>query len=168
MIRRKKIYEVQGTFCATTAVNNEEYRKVLKRRNVWIGLIAAAGLLIAGSALAAADSGAGILPEYILGVYCGFGTGLVLGMAVLFVRNMVLLNNEEKLKKSRLENADERLEQIGSKASQTALKVLLIVGSAAALIGGIYEPVLVKALLFGLDTFLFSYLAALAYYKKKM
>ena len=65
---------------------------------------------------------------------------------------------EEKLKKSRLENADERLEQIGSKASQTALKVLLIVGSAAALIGGIYEPVLVKALLFGLDTFLFSYL----------
>ena len=89
-------------------------------------------------------------------------------MAVLFVRNLMLLRDEEKLKKSRLENADERLEQIGGKASQTALKVLLLAGGAAALIGGIYEPVLVRVLLFGLDLFVFSYLIAFAYYKKRM
>lgn len=160
--------KIRGLFCATTAANNEEYRKVLKGRNVWIGLIAAAGLLIAGAALAAENSGRSILPEYILGVYCGLGTGIVVGMAVLFVRNLMLLRDEEKLKKSRLENADERLEQIGGKASQTALKVLLLAGGAAALIGGIYEPVLVRVLLFGLDLFVFSYLIAFAYYKKRM
>ncbi len=89
-------------------------------------------------------------------------------MAILFVRNMILLGNEEKLKQSRLENSDERLEQIGSRASQSALKVLMLVGIAGAMIGGIREPVLIKALIFALDVFVFSYLIALAYYKKKM
>ena len=158
----------RGIFCATTAANNEEYRKELKRRNAWYLLIVVLGILIAVAALVAEQSGVTELPDYILGVYCGFGSGIVLGMIVLFVRNLILLGNEEKLKQSRLENSDERLELIGSKASQTALKALLLVGGAGAMIGGIYEPVLIKVLVFGLDVFLFSYLAALVYYKKRM
>jgi len=160
--------KIRGIFCATTAADNEEYRKVLKRRNLWNMLIAALGILVAGAAFGAGQSGATKLPDYILGVYCGFGTGIVIGMAVLFVRNMILLKNEDKLKQSRLENADERLEAIGNRSGRTALKVLLLVGSAGAMIGGIYEPVLIKALIFGLDVFLFSYVAAFVYYKKRM
>lgn len=158
----------RGLFCATTAANNEEYRKELKKRNLWYLFIAVAGILIAVSALAAAWSGAMKLPEYILGVYCGVGTGIVLGMAVLFVRNIILLKDEEKLRQSRLENSDERLELIGNKAGQAALKVLLLVGSAGALIGGIYEPVLIRALIFMLYVFIFSYLVACSYYRRRM
>ncbi len=158
----------RGLFCATTAANNEEYRKVLKRRNLWYLLIGAAGILIAASALAAESSAQATLPDYILGGYSGFGTGLVLGMTILFVRNLILLKNEEKLKQDRLQNTDERLELIGSKASQAALKILLLGGGVAAMVGGIYEPILIKALLFGLDLLIFSYLVAFAYYKKRM
>lgn len=158
----------RGIFCATTATNNEEYKKELKRRNLWYLLIAVLGILAAVAAFAAGQSGTAQIPEYILGVYCGVGTGITLGMGILFARNLLLLKNEEKLKQSRLENADERLEMIGNKASHTALKVLMLAGSAAALIGGIYEPVLIRVLIFELDMFLFSYLAAFAYYKKKM
>ena len=158
----------RGLFCATTATNNEEYRRVLKKRNLWIAAIAALGILVAGVAFFAGQSGETALPDHILGVYCGFGTGIVLGMAVLFVRNLILLKNEEKLKQNRLENSDERLEMIGNKSANAALRVLLLVGSAAAMIGGIYEPVLIKALIFSLDLFLFSYLVAFAYYKKRM
>ncbi len=157
----------RGLFCATTAANNEEYRKILKKRNLWYLLIGAAGILIAVSALAAQNQGVE-LPDYILGVYSGFGTGLVLGMAILIIRNLMLLKNEEKLKQDRLKNTDERLELIGNKASQAAFKVLLLGGSVTALIGGIYEPVLIKVLLFELDLFIFSYLVAFAHYKKRI
>ena len=157
----------RGIFCATTAANNEEYRKVLKRRNVWYLVIAAVGILIARAAFVAGQGGTAMLPDYILGVYCGVGTGIAFGMMALLVRNLLLLKNEEKLKQSRLENADERLEMIGYKASNTALKALILGGSASALIGGIYEPVLIKVLLFELDVFLFSYLIAFAYHKKR-
>lgn len=157
-----------GIFCATTAKNNEEYRKVVRHRNLWVVVIALAGGLVALAALFAARTGDTGLPDYILGVYCGFGSGLILGMAILFVRNLILLQDEEKLRQSRLENTDERLEQIRNKAGQSALKTLLLVGVAGAMIAGIWEPVLIKALIFGLDVFVFSYLAACAYYKKKM
>ncbi len=65
----------RGIFCATTAANNEEYRKVLKRRNIWLAAVAGAGALVALAALLAerrSDTG---LPDYILGVYCGFVQG---------------------------------------------------------------------------------------------
>lgn len=159
---------IKGIFCGTTATTNEEYRKVLKRRNAWMIALIIMGVLIAVVALAAESSGTAALPEYILGVYCGFGTGLALAGIILLVRNLILMKDEEKLKQSRIENSDERLQEIGSKASMTAIKVMLLVGTAGGLIVGIYEPVLIKALIFMLDVFLFSYIVAFAFFKKRI
>lgn len=160
--------KIRGIFCGTTAATNEEYRKVLKKRNVWMAALTATGILIAAAAFMAEENGKAALPDYILGVYCGFGTGLAVAGILLFVKNLMLMKNEEKLKQSRLENADERLAEIGTKANRTATMVVMLAGTAGAMIAGIYEPVLVKALIFILDVFLFSYVAAFAYYKKKM
>lgn len=160
--------KIRGLFCGTTAATNEEYREVLKRRNIWMIALTAAGALVAGAVLVAEQSGKAALPEYILGVYCGFGTGLALAGIVLFVRNLILMKNEDKLKQSRLENSDERLKEIAGKAAMTAMKVMILVGTASGLIAGIYEPVLIKALIFILDVFIFSYIVAFAFFKKKM
>lgn len=160
--------KMRGIFCGTTAANNEEYRIVLKKRNGWMAALVVTGIVIAAAAFMAEGSGGAALPEHILGVYCGFGTGLAIAGIILFVRNMILLGNEEKLKKDRLENTDERLMEIGNRAGKTAIKTVLLVGTAAAMICGIYEPVLIKAMLFMLDVFLFSYLIAYAYHKRKI
>lgn len=160
--------KIRGLFCGTTAATNEEYREVLKRRNIWMIALTAAGALVAGAVLVAEQSGKAALPEYILGVYCGFGTGLALAGIILFVRNLILMKNEDKLKQSRVENSDERLKEIAGKAAMTAIKVMILVGTASGLIAGIYEPVLIKALIFILDVFIFSYIVAFAFFKKKM
>lgn len=159
---------IRGLFCGTTAVTNEEYKKVLKRRNVWMAALVIAGALLTAVTVMAENSGSAMLPNYILGVYCGFGTGLSLAGMILFVRNLIIMKDESKLKQDRLENSDERLQEIGSRAGLTAIKFTLLVGTVCGLIAGIFEPVLVKALVFALDVFLFSYIAAFAFYKKKM
>lgn len=159
---------IKGIFCGITATTNEEYRKVLKRRNAWMIALVIVGVLIAAAALVSENSGEAALPEYILGVYCGFGTGLALAGIILFVRNLILMKNEDKLKQSRVENSDERLKEIAGKAAMTAIKVMILVGTASGLIAGIYEPVLIKALIFILDVFIFSYIVAFAFFKKRI
>ena len=160
--------KIRGIFCGTTARTNEEYKKVLKRRNGWMIALVIMGAFIAAMALMVQNSGTAALPEYILGVYCGFGTGLVLAGIILFVRNLILMKDENKLKQSRLENSDERLLEIGNKASMTAIKIMLLVGITGGLVAGIYEQVLIKALLFMIYVFFFSYIAAFAFFKRKM
>ncbi len=157
-----------GLLCGTRAANNEEYRKVLKRRNIWMAAVALLGVMIAVAAFIAAKNESVQLPEYILGVYCGFGTGLCLGCIILIVKNLLMMGNEEKLKQGRLENSDERVAEIRNRACGVAIGVTLLLCMAAGLILGIYEQVLIKAVLFLLDVFIFSYLIACAYYKNKI
>lgn len=160
--------KIKGLLCTTTAATNEEYREVLKKRNIWMIVLALTGVLIAGSTFFASQSQRAALPDYIMGVYCGFGTGIFLAGILLLVKNLILLGNEEKLKQSRLENADERLDEINKRAARVTLIILLFVMTVFCMIFGIYEPVLIKALLFLIDTIIFSYIIAFAYYKKKM
>ncbi len=158
----------KGIFCSTTAATNEEYKKVLKGRNIRMIIMSGAGLLVMAAALAAEKNGNAALPDYILGVYCGAGTGIAIAGVLLLIRNLILMRNEDKLKQNRVENSDERLKEIGNCATRASVQVMLLGGTGAALIGGIYEPILVKALLFMLDLFILSYAAAFAYFKRKL
>lgn len=160
--------KINGILCATTAATNEEYRKVLKRRNVWMMALCLVGILIAGITLYAEKNQKMALPEYSVGVYCGFGVGLALAGIILFVKNLMLMSNEEKLKQNRLQNTDERLIEISSKACRMALLILLLAITAGGMIGSIFEPILIKAMIFLLDVFFFSYVVAYVYYKRKI
>ena len=160
--------KIRGLFCGTKAVNNEEYRKVLKRRNLWMAALSLTGIAIGLTAFSAFENGNTVLPEYMLGVYCGFGTGLAMAGIFLIIRNCMLMQNEEKLKQSRLENSDERLQEIGNKAALTAIKVLLLAVTAGGMIGGIFHQILIKGVLFVLNVFIFSYIVSFAYFKRRM
>jgi hypothetical protein len=158
----------KGIFCQTTAATNEEYRKELKRKNWIMALIGVLGLAASVIAAVAWKSESAGLPDYMVGVYCGMGTGITLGCLILIGRNLLLFRDEEKLKRSRLENSDERLRQISGLAIRAAVLVMMIAALAAGLIGGIFYPILIKAFLFILYVFLFSYLIACRVYDKRM
>lgn len=158
----------KGIFCQTKAATNEEYRRELKRKNWKLTLLCVVGIAASVTAFVAWNKEVSGLPGYMLGVYCGAGTGIALAGLGLIIRNMILLGNEEKLKLSRLENSDERLLEISSRAFKTATQIMLFTALAGGLIGGIFYPILVKAVLFIVYVFLFSYLIARKVYEKRM
>ena len=158
----------KGIFCQTKAATNEEYRRELIGRNWKLALLCAVGIAVSATAALAWRGEVSGLPDYMMGVYCGAGAGLALGGLIMIIRNMILLGNEEKLKQSRLENSDERLLEISARAIKTAVQVMMFAALAGGLIGGIFYPILVKAVLFIVYVFLFSYLVARKVYEKRM
>lgn len=160
--------KIKGIFCGTSAATNEEYRKIIKSRNKYMAVMILVGIIIAAAAFIADAKDIAALPEYMLGVYAGVGTGFAVAGAVLIVKNLTLLKDENKLKESRLENSDERLEQISNLAVRSALKVMLLAILFVGMIGGIFYPVLVKMLLFIIWCFFFSYIIAYRIYQKKI
>lgn len=160
--------KIKGFLCSTTARTNEEYRKVLKRRNIGKLALIFAGALIAGTAFYAEQTQKTALPEEMVGLYCGFGVGIAIAGIALLIKSLILMGNEEKLKQERLENADERLTEIRNKAASTTCMVMLMVICAGGMIGGLFVPILVKATIFMVDVFAFSYIVSFSYYKRKM
>ena len=159
---------MRGLFCGTTVKNNEEYKNVIRFRMrifILLGLVGIVTLIIALMAEYKWDTA---IEEYMLGVYTGIGTGLFISSILLWIKHRLLLNNEDKLKESRLNNSDERLQEISSKAFQAGTIIMLITLYAVALIGGLFYPVLVKALLITVFAFLISYLIAYKIFEKRM
>lgn len=159
---------MRGIFCATTARNNEEYKKVVKTKMGIFAMVMVMGIIMAIVASGAAAKEIAALPEHMLNVYCGTGTGLAAAGLVLLIKNLLLLKQEEKLTQERLKNADERLHQVGNKALRMGVMAMLTTFYAIALIGGIFYPVLVKVLLIVMPVFLAVYMLSYWYYEKKM
>ncbi len=159
---------MRGIFCITAATTNEEYRKELKKKNFICIFMMILGLAVAVTVVIAEKRGTVGLSSHIMGVYCGVASGIAFGGLILLIKNLRTLANEDKLKQSRVENSDERLTEIRSKSIQVAIMVMMAVCLVGALIGGIFYPFLIKALLVVLYTFLLSYIIAFAVYKRKM
>lgn len=159
---------MRGIFCATTARNNEEYKKAVKTKMGIFAMIMVVGIIVAIVAFGAVAKEIAALPEHMLNVYCGAGTGLAAAGLVLFIKNLLLLKQEEKLTQERLKNADERLQQVGNKALRMGVMAMMITFYTVALIGGIFYPVLVKVLLIVMSVFLAVYMLSYWYYEKKM
>ena len=106
--------------------------------------------------------------DYMQGVYCGIGVGLICSGIVFLIRNKRLMKDEEKLKEARLQVTDERNIEIGSRALRMAAFVLLIVMYFAFLFGGLYDPMISKLMSCMICLFLIVYAIAWRVLNKHM
>ena len=133
-------------FGGSKATNNEEFRRQLKAKNKFMWLFIVLGIFPAAVAYYCEFLGEMNVDDYMLGVYCGIGVGLVGAGVALLIRNKRLLKDEAKLKKARLEQTDERNVEIGIHAQRIAAMVLLVAMYLVFLLGGLYESVLSKVM----------------------
>lgn len=149
-----------GIFCTTGFSNNEEYKIYLKKMNRIMTVLFVIGVITLVTGLAALHIWNVAISEGTLYYYMGVGAGLMLGSAVVWMKNVRKMKDEKSLKKNRIEAADERNVQNRNAAVKAALIVLLIGMYLAMLIGALWYPVLKDILLFLVTLFIFSYVVA--------
>jgi uncharacterized membrane protein len=159
---------MKGLFCGYKSSNNEEYKRVLKAKMKIMVLIFVIGTITLITALLAKNMWIVTISDQILGVYSGVGTGLIAVSVILWIKNKLILADDEKLKKSRLNNTDERIREISNRAYRVAGIVLLISLYVTGLIGGLFYPILVQVLLSMVCVFLIAYVAAYKIYENRM
>lgn len=133
-------------FVGSKASNNEEFRRQLKAKNKFMWLFIVLGIFSAAVAYYYEFFGEMNVDDYMLGVYCGIGVGLVGAGVALLIRNKRLLKDEAKLKEARLEQTDERNVEIGIHAQRIAAMVLLVAMYLVFLLGGLYDSFLSKVM----------------------
>lgn len=156
-----------GSRCS--AKNNEEYRVVLKKRQVMFCLCTLAGIVVAGIALFLYYSTRAELSDYRLGYLVGLGGGLALGSVAGLISIRRRLADEEKLKQARLQETDERELEVDSRALRATAKTLLAVLYVLLVAAGFLESDELLAICTGLiAVFLLSYAAFRKYYGTKI
>ena len=159
---------MKGLFCSSKANNNEEYKKDVKARMKIMIIIFAIGSITLITSLLAKNMQSVAVSRQMLNVYSGVGTGLIVGSAALWIKNKIILADDEKLKKSRLDSTDERIREIANKAFKAAGTVLLFALYVTGLIGGLFYPFLVRLLLYLICIFFAAYVTAYRIYEKRM
>ena len=145
-------------FSGSKVTNNEEFRKQLQAKNKCLLGLILLGVISAAAAYYMEFSGKMKVDDYMLGVYCGIGVGLICSGIVFLIRNKRLMKDEGKLKEARLQVTDERM----------AAFVLLIVMYFAFLFGGLYDPMISKLMSCMICLFLIVYAIAWRVLNKHM
>lgn len=159
---------MKNIFCTTTLKTNDEYKNVIKKRmKVMVGLMVIGVITFLASILGELYFKTPV-SDKVLGTYTSLGSSLFTVGLVLWIKNKRILNNEEKLRQSRLNNTDERNQEIARKALNIAAYAMLASLYVIGLIGGIFYPILFNVLSFIVCIFLLTYVVAYKYYNKKM
>lgn len=151
------------------AKNNDEYRAVLKKRQVIFYLFVLVGLATEGLVLFLIFCTQMAFSEYQLGYLTGLGAGLIFAGVFWLVRIRRRMANEEKLKEFRLRETDERELEVDSLALRATAKLLLVVLYVLLIVAGVFEKEELMQVCFGLVAlFLFCYAVFQKYYGTKI
>ncbi|MCF0146972.1 MAG: hypothetical protein HUJ77_01100 [Clostridium sp.] len=157
-----------GMFCSSNFKTNEEYKRVIKGRILlFIGLIVLGVVTLIITFFG--DRYLNLkINESMTSTYSGFGTGLTVVGILLLIKNVSILNNEDKLRKVRISNTDERIKEISSSASKIALGFMLVTMYLVGLIGGLWYPVITQVLFLIICLFLVVYMISYKIISKKI
>ena len=169
-LQRQKEGEMKGLFClGCKAKNNEEYRAVLKKRQVGLGLIILVGLATVGFILFLNFCTQIHIGEYQMGYLLGLGAGLILGGVIAMVQIRRRLADDEKLKEYRLKETDERNLEVDGMALRATAKTLLVALYVILIVAGAFGREELVHVCFGLVAlFLLGYAAFRKYYGTKI
>lgn len=157
-----------GLFCSSDCKTNDEYKKVIKGRILlFIGLIVLGVITLIVTFLG--DRYLNLkISESMISTYSGFGAGITVVGIILLIKNISILNNEEKLRKVRISNTDERIKEINLKSSKVALGFMLVTMYLVGLIGGAWYPVITQVLFSIICVFLVVYVIAYKIISRKI
>lgn len=168
--KRQKEGKMQGLFSpGCKAKNNEEYRAVLKKRQVILCLCILAGLATEGLVAFLFFCIRMTFTEYQLGYLTGLGAGLIFGALLRLVRIRRRMTSEEKLKEFRLKETDERELEVDSLALRATAKLLLAALYVLLIVAGVFEKEELMSVCFGLIAFfLLCYAVLKKFYETKL
>lgn len=164
------------------AKNNEEYRRILEKRQGKFLFLLAVGVLtvvlcfviplglgfgmediLAGDvAFAAGGDGSNIW------LTIGIGTGLTAGALIAFIKIRHILSDEGRLKEERLKETDEREQEISNRSLQKTAKVMLMLLYVFMLYGCFADREVMRMCQLLIIVFLFCFVLFQRDYEKKM
>jgi len=109
-----------------------------------------------------------VLPDFAQGFYLGAASGISLGSAILLVRTLYLLGHPEEQRKARIRETDEREKAIKQNAFFFAGFFTFFAAAAALFVVLPFSRAAFFALLAVMVVYALAFLAAVAYYSKKL
>lgn len=150
-----------------TAANDQEFANILKKRTGYFFILIALGIITILCSLYFSSGNHAYLTDYTEGLYCGIGTGMILGGILLIVKIRFTLKDMKKVHTARLKEQDERNQAIAQKAIQSALLILLVLMYLVMLISSFFNLIIFKTLLCTATAFMFLLVITKFYYQRK-
>ncbi|MCI9092752.1 MAG: hypothetical protein HFF36_03040 [Coprobacillus sp.] len=97
----------------------------------------------------------------------GASFGIILGSALLLFKNYKIINNEQKLRESRIKISDERNHLISELATKFALIIILIEVYVIILLSVFINLDTLKICLLIINSFVLLYILSFQFYSKK-
>lgn len=144
--------------------DGEDYRRILNRRCILF-----AGFLVLGLAtVAGAYVFGATLPDFVNGFYSGVGTGVAIASALALFSTRRTLRDEKKLRAAQIKETDERGKEISLRAASATALILIVAAYVALMIAAAVNLTVFYTLLGTISLFFAVFLAAHAYFNKKL
>ena len=108
------------------------------------------------------------VPDYSRGMITGIYTGIVAVAAILMIKYLILLRNEDKLKAEYIKSTDERNIEISKETMRTSSVICLAATGLAVLVTGFFSKTVSTALFIEMTASTIITVLVNAYYRKKM